>query len=83
MIRAKSRKRREFEGGKGGFLLVFFCFSSLKYFTDKGSDKVIEKVTSYLDILQNLAEEMLDTVAEYRAVIAEKNEDITEKTNTQ
>lgn len=62
---------------------LFFCFSSLKYFADKGSDKVIEKVVSYLDILQNLAEEMLDTVAEYRAVIAEKNEDITEQTHTQ
>lgn len=62
---------------------LFFCFSSLKYLTDKGSDKVIKDVTSYLDIMQNLAEEMLDTVAEYRAVIAERNEDITEKKHTQ
>lgn len=44
---------------------------------------MIDKVTSYLDILQNLAEEMLDTIAEYRAVIAEKNTDLNEKTNTQ
>lgn len=44
---------------------------------------MIDKVVSYMDILQNLAEEMLDTIAEYRAVIAEKNEDITEQTHTQ
>lgn len=42
-----------------------------------------DKVYSYLDIMQNLAEEMLDTIAEYRAVIAERNEDITEQTHTQ
>lgn len=42
-----------------------------------------DKVYSYLDIMQNLAEEMLDTIAEYRAVIAERNEGITEQTNTQ
>jgi hypothetical protein len=44
---------------------------------------VADKVYSYLDIMQNLAEEMLDTIAEYRAVIAERNEDVNEKTNTQ
>jgi hypothetical protein len=32
--------------------------------------------------MQNLAEEMLDTIAEYRAVIAEKNEEVSKKTDT-
>jgi hypothetical protein len=44
---------------------------------------VIDKVVSYMDILQNLAEEMLDTIAEYRAVMQEKTEGDIQKTDTQ
>lgn len=77
----KDGKGESLRGEKVSFCL-FFCFSPLNIWLIKEVKTVTDKVYSYLDIMQNLAEEMLDTIAEYRAVIAERNEDITEQTHT-